>query len=135
MKRVLFSLVLAIAASGVLTPDASAQPLTGICAFPLEVTPLVDQTTVRVTLPNGTVITTGRLVYRLANADTDATIDLNISGPTFTDVHGNSTYHGSALLFFGEEGELYLTRGTVVFDSTGVASETGTRTNLCALLE
>jgi len=41
---------------------------------------------------------------------------------------------GVDLIFFGEEGELYLARGRVVFDSSGVAPETGTRTNLCALL-
>jgi hypothetical protein len=135
MKRALLGLVLTTAAAGVLAPDASAQPITGVCSFPLEVTPLVSNEVARVTLPNGVVIQTGRFTVRLTNADIGTTINLNVSGPVFTDAAGNSTYRGEALLFFGQQGDLYLTSGTVVFGPSGVLSETGTRRNICALLE
>jgi hypothetical protein len=136
MRRAVVTVALgaSLAAVAWATPASAQEPITGVCSFPITVTELVNKEKAVVTLPSGVTITTGHLTVRIANADTGASVVLNVSGPIFTDASGNGTYRGKSLLFFGETGQLYWTSGTVVFGPSGVVGETGTRTNICDTL-
>ncbi|HEY3018282.1 MAG TPA: hypothetical protein VGJ23_05575 [Gaiellaceae bacterium] len=128
-------------------PAGTSFTLSGVCAFDVQVTFLVNKE-YTLTRSDGAQIITGRLVVEFTNLSTDQSVVLNISGPVFTSV-GSSTLilAGSSVIFYfpgdlgsGTPGALLLTHGPVIgtFGPTGalvsLAQTSASATDLCEVL-
>jgi hypothetical protein len=124
-----------------------AETISGVCSFPVRLTPLVNREIVKV-FPSGRALVTGRLLVRLTNMRTRASLVVNASGPATFVPRGDSFVvyaRGRALLIFfpgelgpGSDGALLLVSGLAIeiFDPGGltVLRLPPNRRNLCRAL-
>jgi hypothetical protein len=122
----------AIAGGPTRTPlDNEEFTVEGVCPFPVTLTPRAGGEILK-EFSNGRAMVNGRLVARVTNDDTGASIAVNVSGPATFVFRGDSVgvrTRGRGLLFFfpgelgpGSDGALLLVSGLAVqiFDSDGL---------------
>ena len=102
-------------------PLPSQFTVAGVCAFDVDFT-ITAQNEYSLTFGNGSQIITGKLFATLTNVDTGKSLDLNVSGPTFTTAGSNQiVLTGRSINFFGpgdlgagSPGLMVLTNGPAV---------------------
>jgi hypothetical protein len=132
------ALVLALASVAMADPPTRTfvpnVPVSGpVCpGFDVLLTPLVADE-YGITFSDGSMIITGRLTIQLTNLSTGNSFVVNASGPAKISADGSTeTLFGNSLVL--DSGGLKLVSGVTVINETGVVSETGHVTDLCAAL-
>lgn len=131
------ALVLALAGVAMADPPTRTfvpnVPVTVFCPnFDVLLTPLI-QDEYGITFSNGSIVITGRLTIQVTNLSTGNSFVVNASGPAKVSADGSTeTLFGNSLVV--DSGGLDLVSGVTLIDETGVVSETGHVTDLCAAL-